>query len=179
MKKLDGPKIPKGRKSPEIAALATFQSQVDSLQNKSIIVGDDPALTQYEQGIAKLADDLNKYMKASGDAAKGAELFNRGQQALQATLNQSRQQNVVSLDQYRDAVNAKLAADKMQLDNQVERIGMGQQEYERQTQINKVYQDYARIIENLQKQRAQKGANTALIDGQIAEQTRARDIAVT
>jgi hypothetical protein len=56
---------------------------------------------------------------------------------------------------------------------------MGQQEYERQTQLNKVYQDYARIIENLQKQRAQKGSNTALIDGQIAEQTRARDIAVT
>jgi phage-related minor tail protein len=67
---------------------------------------------------------------------------------------QIRSQNVVSLDQYRDAVNAKLAADKMQLDNQVARIGMGQQEYERQTQLNKVYQDYARIIENLQKQRA-------------------------
>jgi hypothetical protein len=67
---------------------------------------------------------------------------------------QIRSQNVVSLDQYRDAVNNKLAADKMQLDNQVARIGMGQQEYERQTQLNKVYQDYARIIENLQKQRA-------------------------
>lgn len=91
---------------------------------------------------------------------------------------QIKSQNVVALDQYREAVNNKLAADKMQLDNQVARIGMGQQEYERQTQLNKVYQDYARVIENLQKQRAQKGANTALIDGQIAAQSDARDIAV-
>jgi phage-related minor tail protein len=67
---------------------------------------------------------------------------------------QIKSQNVVALDQYREAVNNKLAADKMQLDNQVARIGMGQQEYERQTQLNKVYQDYARVIENLQKQRA-------------------------
>jgi hypothetical protein len=73
---------PKAKSDPEVSAFATFQGQVDSLQNKVIGPSDDAALAKYETGIAKLGDELNRYMAKSGDATKGAQLFNEGQQAL-------------------------------------------------------------------------------------------------
>lgn len=75
-------KGPRGPRDPEVSAFSTFQGQVNSLQNAVVGPTDDAALAKYETGIAKLSDELNTYMAKSGDATKGAALFNEGQQAL-------------------------------------------------------------------------------------------------
>jgi phage-related minor tail protein len=68
----------KGKADPEVSAFSTFQGQVNTLQNAVVGPTDDAALAKYETGIAKLSDELNKYMEKSGDATKGAQLFNEG-----------------------------------------------------------------------------------------------------
>jgi lambda family phage tail tape measure protein len=173
--------VPKQRSGSKSDPFASLNSLVQGAQVKDNAFGEAGQTSQITSILA-IVDAGAKLIASGQDIATVQAKVAVGVAAVNdlyaKQAAQIKSQNVVALDQYREAVNNKLAADKMQLDNQVARIGMGQQEYERQAQLNKVYQDYARVIENLQKQRAQKGANTALIDGQIAAQSDARDIAV-
>lgn len=152
-------KPPKGKQDPEISAYKTFSGQVDALDVKAI-TNDDPALTKYQQGIAKLGNELNDYMQKNGDATKAAELFNQGQQALQRTLDQDYKKQDDANAQYAAALDKKNDALQLASDNQVAQVSMGAKEYAQQQQIAKVYRDQADALTNLAIQR-QKG-----IDGQ-------------
>lgn len=145
----------KAKTNPEVNAYQTFSGQVDSLDIKSI-TDDDPALTKYQQGIAKLGDELNTYMRKNGDATKGAELFLRGQKALQAQLDQDNAKQTTANAAYAAALDKKNAALQLSVDNQVAQISMGAKEYQQQQQIAKVYADQAGALANLALQR-QKG----------------------
>ncbi|WP_130617992.1 phage tail length tape measure family protein [Dyella amyloliquefaciens] len=142
----------KGPKDPEVAAYATFSGQVDALDVKSISA-DDAALTQYEQGIARLADEMGVYMSKGGDATKAADLFNRGQQALQKTLDANRQKELDGEKEYAAALDKSNAALQQQMDSEVAHYGMGDKEYAQQQKINKAYQDEAEAMEKLALQR--------------------------
>lgn len=137
------------KKDPETSAFATFQSQVDALDNKTIGPTDDPALAKYEQGIAKLSDELNKYMEKSGDATKGAQLFNEGQQALQKTLDASRAKQKEADDAFDLSYAKKSLALQRSVDDQVSAIGMGTKEAAQTREITKAYQDEADALAEL------------------------------
>jgi lambda family phage tail tape measure protein len=155
VKKLDPPK--KAKKNPEVSAYDTFSSQVDALDVKTI-TADSAALTQYEQGIAKLADQMATYMSKGGDATKAADLFNRGQQDLQKTLDANHLKEQLAEQQYAAALNKSNAALQLQVNNEIARIGMGDKEYQQTQQIAKAYQDEADALEKLALKR-QAGVN--------------------
>ena len=136
------------KKSPEASAFATLQSQVDALQVKNI-TGDNSALTQYERGIRKLADDMAAYLAGSGDATKAAAEFNRGQQALAETLARAKQQETDAERAYAAALEKSNQALADQVNAEVERIGSGQKEFERSQQLTRAYQDQAAALAEL------------------------------
>lgn len=143
--------------NPEPNAYNTFSSQVGALDVKTI-TADDAALTQYEQGIARLADQMNVYMSKGGDATKAADLFNRGQKDLQKTLDANHAREITAENQYAAALDKTNAALQLQVNNEIARIGMGAKEYTQTQQINKAYQDEADALEKLALQR-QAGVN--------------------
>lgn len=149
LKKLAGPQ---GPKSKEPAAYNTFSSQVDALDRKNI-QADTSALTQYEQGIAQLAAQMDVYLQKGGDATKAAAEFNRGQQALQRTLEDSHAKEVEGQKAYADALAHSNEVLQQQLDNQIASIGMGDQEYARAMKITKAKQAEAEAEERLALQR--------------------------
>mgnify|MGYP001072077109 CR=1 FL=1 len=169
LKKLAGPQ---GPKSKEPAAYNTFSSQVDALDRKSI-QADTSALTQYQQGIAQLAAQMETYLQKGGDATKAAELFNRGQQALQRTLDDNRKRELAGQKEYADALDRTNAALQDSVDNQVARIGMGAQEYQRTQQITKAYRDEA---EQLQKLALQRQAGAAGQQGGLSQEAYDADV---
>lgn len=148
---------PKGPKNPEPNAYATFVNQVDALGIKNI-TADDAAVTKYQQGIAKLAEDMANYMAKGGDATRAAAEFNRGQQALQETLDANHARELAAQNQYAAALDKSNAALQQQVNNEIARIGMGDKEYQRSQQINKAYQDEADALEKLSLKR-QAGIN--------------------
>lgn len=162
-KKYAPPKTPKGPHNPEPAAFAAFSNQVDALDIKNI-VGDDSALTKYQQGIAKLAEDMTNYMAKNGDATKAAAEFNRGQQALQKTLDINRARELDAQAQYAAALDKSNLALQQQVNNEVARIGMGQKEYQRSQQLTKASQDEADALEKLalKRQAGERGESGGL-----------------
>lgn len=148
---------PKGPKNPETNAYATFANQVDALGIKNI-TADDAAVTKYEQGIAKLAEDMANYMAKGGDATKAAAEFNRGQQALQQTLDANHARELTAQAEYAAALDKSNVALQQQVNNEIARIGMGDKEYQRSQAITKAYQDEADALEKLSLKR-QAGIN--------------------
>ena len=155
------------KKNPEVNAFSTFQNQVNSLDVKSI-TSDDSALTKYEQGIAKLADQMDIYMKKGGDATKAAELFNRGQQDLQKTLDLNRARQDEANQAFDQAYAKKSQALQRSIDDQVNAIGMGAKEAKRAQEITKAYQDEADALANLalQRQKGQRGESGGITQDQ-------------
>nr|WP_240147881.1 phage tail tape measure protein [Luteibacter yeojuensis] len=141
-------KAPKTPKSPEISALATFKQQVDALQVKNV-VGDSTALTEYQQGIARLANEMSVYMSKGGDATKAAAEFNRGQQALQKTLDLNHAKEAAANEQYALALDRRNEALRDSITAEVQRIGMGSQEYERSQKISQQYRQEANALADL------------------------------
>lgn len=150
-------KAPKGPRNPEPAAYTAFSSQVDALDVKTI-TADSAALTQYEQGIAKLADQMGVYMAKGGDATKAAVLFNRGQQDLYDTLSANRRRELEGEQAYQAALDKTNAALQLQVNNEVARIGQGDKEYQQSQQLAKAYEEEAAALQKLALQR-QKGVN--------------------
>ncbi|NMW23858.1 phage tail tape measure protein, partial [Rhodanobacter denitrificans] len=148
---------PKGPKSHEPAAYATFVNQVDALGIKNI-TADDAAVTKYQQGIAKLAEDMGNYMAKGGDATRAAAEFNRGQKALQETLDANHARELAAQNQYAAALDKSNAALQQQVNNEIARIGMGDKEYQRSQAITKAYQEEADALEKLSLKR-QAGIN--------------------
>jgi lambda family phage tail tape measure protein len=130
------------------AAFSTFQNQVSALDVKSI-AADDSSLTAYEQGIAKLADQMDVYMKKGGDATKAAELFNQGQQDLQKTLDLNRAKQGEAEQAFKDAYTQKSVVLQRSIDDQVNAISMGAKEVQRTQEITKAKRDEADAIANL------------------------------
>lgn len=155
------------RKNPEVSAFSTFQSQVDALDVKSITSGDS-ALTTYEQGIARLADQMEVYMKKGGDATKAAALFNRGQQDLQKTLDLTRAKQDEADAAFDAAYAKKSQALQRSINDQVNAIGMGAKEAQRTQEITKAYQDEADALANLalQRQKGQRGESGGITQAQ-------------
>jgi lambda family phage tail tape measure protein len=141
-------KDPKQAPDPEKSAYATFFGQVGELDVKNLRADSD-ALTQYEQGIAKLADEMAVYMSKGGDATKAAALFNRGQQDLQQTLDANHQKEIDAEKQYAAALDKSNAALQLQVNNEIARIGMGDQEYHRAGMVAQAYQDQAAALADL------------------------------
>jgi lambda family phage tail tape measure protein len=157
----------KGKKSPEPSAYSTFSNQVDALDVKSI-TSDDSALTAYEQGIAKLADQMDVYMKKGGDATKAADLFNRGQQDLQKTLDLNRARQDEANQAFDQAYAKKSQALQRSIDDQVNAVGMGAKEAQRTQEITKAYQDEADALANLalQRQKGERGESGGITEDQ-------------
>lgn len=140
---------PHVKKNPEESAYSTFQSKVDSLENKNIGPTDDAALKTYEQGIAKLSEELNHYMEKSGDATKGAAEFNRGQRALQETLDQARVKQKEADDAFDLGYAKKSTALQRSIDDQVNAIGQGAKEAAQTREVTKAYQEQADALAEL------------------------------
>lgn len=138
--------------NPEPSAYNLFSSQVGALDVRSISA-DNAALTQYEQGIARLSDQMAVYMSKGGDATKAAALFNRGQQDLQKTLDDNHAREITAENQYAAALDKSNAALQLQVNNEIARIGMGAKEYTQTQQIAKAYQDEADAMQKLALQR--------------------------
>ena len=156
---------------PAVRALKAFQAQVDAITRKSIVPsGGDPALTKYEQAVAKLADELNKTVAAHGNATKAAALFVQGQSALAAQLTADQQKETAAAVAYKAALDGQLVAKQRQIDLQVASVGMGAKEIKQQQQLDAIYAKSAATIEQLQRQMAQRGANAPLIQAQIEDQ---------
>ncbi|GAB3792382.1 phage tail tape measure protein [Dyella agri] len=78
--------------------------------------------------------------------------------------------NAAALKAYQDAIDDQIAAKQRQLDLQVASVGMGTKEAQQMQAIDAIYAKVSSTIEQLNRQRAQKSADTQLIDGQIAAQ---------
>jgi phage-related minor tail protein len=165
--------LPMGSKrkkvDPEANAYKTFSGQVDALNVKAITAA-TPALEKYEQGIARLGDQLNVYMSKSGDATKAAALFLTGQKALQAELDRDNKARADAITAYRSAIDQQIAARQDEIDLQVQSIGMGAKEAQQLMEVARIRANVASKIEQLNRQRSQKGADTDYIDQEIAAQ---------
>lgn len=142
VKKLAGPT------SPEVAAYSTFKGQVSALHIPNV-TADNAALTQYQQGIAKLADEMAVYMSKGGDATKAAALFNQGQKDLAQTLERNRKQETDAEKAYAAALDKSNQALALQVNNEVARIGMGEKEYQRTQDLAQAYREQADALADL------------------------------
>lgn len=86
--------------------------------------------------------------------------------------------DAAALKAYQDAINEQIKAKQQQIDLQVQAVGMGAKEVQQMQAIDAIYAKSAATIEQLNRQRAQKGADIGLIDGQIAAQKAALPILV-
>lgn len=166
------------RKDPGISALATLQSQVDGLTNKSIGVDGDAALTKYVQGVARLNDEFDKAIGKHANLTKAQAIYDEGMKALNATLAKNQAAQEADQKALRDASDAKIAAYKAQIALQVEAVGMGDKEIQRAQQLAQLQSQYADQLERLQEKAALHPDQKAAIDIQIANVTRERDAMV-
>lgn len=135
---------------------------VDAEQNKQAA-----AIRKIVDAGAKLIESGHDVATVQATVAIGVEKLNEGYAKQAAIL---RNQNVVSLDAYRNAIKQQIADRQRQIDLQVASIGMGEKEAQQQLAIAEIYTRVNKTIEQLNRQRAQKNANTEFIDGEIAAQ---------
>lgn len=131
----------------------------------------------YKEEVAQLqaiAAAGGKAIKMGADLAKvQAEVSDLTTQTTAHFALESQQlsaKNIAALKAYQNAINDQIAARQKQLNLQVASVGMGDKEAKQMQTIEAIYAKVDSTIEQLNRQRAQKGANVALIDGQIAAQ---------
>lgn len=78
------------------------------------------------------------------------------------------QKDVAAMAAYTAALDKQNEALQRQMDSQVAQVSMGDKEYAQQQKINDLYVKSADTIQKLNAQRSAPGANTSLIDQQIA-----------
>lgn len=129
-----------------------LKDQVNQLQAiaeagaKAIEKGADLAKVQAEVGTAVAA--TNDYFSKQADILT--------------------QKDVAAMAAYTAALDKQNDALQRQMDAQVAQVSMGDKEYAQQQKINDLYVKSADTIQKLQAQRSAPGANTSLIDQQIA-----------
>ena len=151
-------------------------NQYDAAQSASS-GGDAAQVKLYKEEVTQLqaiAAAGAKAIEHGGSLAKvQAEVADATSKVTAAFALESQQltaKNAAALRAYQDAIDNQIAAKQRQIDLQVQSIGMGTKEVSQMQAIDAIYAKVASTIEQLQRQRTQKGANTQLIDGQIAIQ---------
>lgn len=135
---------------------------VDADQNKQAA-----AIRKIVDAGAKLIASGHDMATVQATVAVGVEKLNDGYAKQAAIL---RSQNVVSLNAYRDAIKQQVADKQRQIDLEVASIGMGEKEAQQQLAVAEIYARVNKTIEQLNRQRSQKNANTEFIEGEIAAQ---------
>lgn len=126
---------------------------------------------QQLQAIAKAgAQAIEKGGSLAKAQAEVADATSKVTAAFALESQQLSAKNAAALKAYQDAIDNQIAAKQRQIDLQVQSVGMGAKEVQQMQAIDAIYAKVASTIEQLERQRAQKGANTQLIDGQIAAQ---------
>lgn len=151
-------------------------SQYDSAMQTA--AGADSAQVRlFKEEVAQLqaiAAAGGKAIQKGGDLARvQAEVADATAKTTAAFALESQQlsaKDTAALRAYQNAINDQIAARQKQLDLQVASVGMGDKEAKQMQTIEAIYAKVDSTIEQLNRQRAQKGANVALIDGQIAAQ---------
>ncbi len=113
---------------PAATALATFQSQVASLTDRSLFVDGDAALTKYVQGVAQLNDEFDKAIAKHADLTKAQAAYDQGMKDLNADLDKSNAKQQAQSQAFTDSLNAQLAARKALINVQLKTMTMGPQE---------------------------------------------------
>ncbi|GGA05568.1 phage tail tape measure protein [Dyella caseinilytica] len=80
------------------------------------------------------------------------------------------QKDAAAMAQYQASLDKQNAALQRSVDAQTAAVGMGDKEYQQQQKLNAIYQQGADALTKLNAQRSAPGANTKLIDQQIAAQ---------
>src|SRR6185312_15601061 len=116
---------------------------------------------------AKLIASGHDVAKVQAEVALGVTKLNEGF-AKQAALLET--QNAAKLKAYKDSITQEIAARQQENDLQVQAIGMGAKEAQQLMETARIRTEVASKIEQLNRQRAQKGADTEFIDAEIAAQ---------
>jgi lambda family phage tail tape measure protein len=141
--------------SKAAAAQSALDQYVNGLDAQSLQAASTP-LTKYTDGIAKLVSEYDKAIaKGAGVAAATAD-FDKGQQALARSLDQTtaklNEQDSAALTAYKDSLDKTNAALQQSVDAQVAKVSMGDKEYALTQQITKAYMDEAAALAQLQQQ---------------------------
>lgn len=119
---------------------------------------------------AKLIEQGQSVAKVQGLVAQGVAAVN-DRYAKQAT--QLQQQNIVAVQKYQVALDQENDALQRGIDSQIAKVSMGDKEYQREEQLNQIYQKNAEAIARLAVERAKLvagGKDTGAVDGEIAAQ---------
>lgn len=164
------PHAPRGAKSDPFASLdhlvqgAQVSSGEDTQQVKQIlaIVDAGAKLIASGQSVAKV-----QAMVASGVAAVNEKY------AKQAAVLE--QQNIVAVQKYQAALDKENDALRRGIQSQIDKVSMGDKEYQREQQLNQIYTKNAEALAQLTVERNKlvaAGKDTGVIDGEIAAQQR-------
>src|SRR6185312_3608453 len=164
-------------KKPKTAAVDPFSGLDKLVQNAQVFdngIGQDKEENKQVKDILAIVDAGAKLIASGHDVAKvqaevalGVTKLNEGF-AKQAALLET--QNAAKLKAYKDSITQEIAARQQENDLQVQAIGMGAKEAQQLMETARIRTEMASKIEQLNRQRAQKGADTEFIDAEIAAQ---------
>ncbi|HWU68664.1 MAG TPA: phage tail length tape measure family protein [Stenotrophobium sp.] len=137
---------------PAATALATFQSQVASLSDRSLFVDGDAALTKYVQGVAKLNDEFDKAIAKHADLTRAQAAYDAGMKALNRTLDKNEAAQHAQVQEFTNSLNDQLAARKALIDVQLKTMTMGPQEAANYKQLAEVTEQATKAIADFQRQ---------------------------
>lgn len=169
--------ITKGVKKPKAAGADPFASLNGLVQKAQVFdqgVGGDKANNQQVTAILAIVDAGAKLIESGKSVAQVQALVEKGVSALnegyakQAKIVDER--NVTALKAYQSAIDQQIAARQQEIDLQVAAIGMGAKEALQLQETARIRSRVASTIEQLNRQRAQKGADTKFIDAEIEAQ---------
>lgn len=133
-------------------ALATFAGQVNAMQDRTIGVQGNAALTDYVRAMAKLNDEFDKAIAKGADLNKAQALYDQGAQSVAQKLQKETEAQKAQSQAAQMASDALIAAQKRQIDLQVESVGMGQKEIQRTQQLAQIEAERAQAIEKINEE---------------------------
>lgn len=167
IKKLEGPKTPDPFES--------LNGLVQRAQVQDNNFGqDDNRQTKQVEEILKIVDAGAKLIKNHQDIAKVQAEVATGVSALNDLYAKEAQQiqekNAAAIEQYTVLLDKQNEALQKTIDNQVARLSMGSQEFERQQQLNDITAKGVEQVQKLQAERdavAAKNGDTSVLDKEI------------
>jgi len=158
--------------------LAGLSNMVAGITAKSLDVPGNAALTAYVQGVAKLVDEYDKAIAKGGSVTKATAEYDEGIRALSADLAVATAKQKAAVTAYQQAVDAQTAAQKAQLNLQVESIGMSDREIQQAQALAQIRQQSEETIRQLTAQRnaslaINPKADTSALDAEITTEKNA------
>lgn len=157
------PKAPSAgrtKRDPGVAALSTFESQVNTFTDRSVVdPSTDKALTAFDQNILKLNADFDKAIAKHANLTAASEAYRQGVAALNQTLAKQEAQEKAVTDAYGENLNRLLASKENAIQIQVASVGMGTKEAAQMKELNAITQQQVQADQKLNDQRA-KGTLT-------------------